>query len=87
MLDLLLLYLYELFLLQLADYSKFILCDKFCIQWLRPCMGVLERVIHTVQYNTTHFILLEVYLFVIYLRTVSVAEAVATASNIGMISE
>jgi hypothetical protein len=24
---------------------------KFCIQWLRPCMGVLERVINTIQYS------------------------------------
>jgi hypothetical protein len=38
----------------LADYSKFMYVrDKFCIQWLRPCMGVLERVINTIQYNTS----------------------------------
>ena len=28
----------------IADYSKFMLCDKFCIQWLLPCMDVLECV-------------------------------------------
>jgi hypothetical protein len=26
----------------LADYSKFMLCDKFCIQGLLPCMDVQE---------------------------------------------
>ena len=36
----------------LADYSKFMLCDKFCIQWLLSCMDVLECVINTIQYNT-----------------------------------
>jgi hypothetical protein len=36
----------------LADYSKFMLCDKFRIQWLLPCMDVLECVINAIQYNT-----------------------------------
>jgi hypothetical protein len=51
MFDLLLLYLYPC----IDDYLLLrasLLCDKFCIQWLRPCMDVLEHVINTVQYNT-----------------------------------
>jgi hypothetical protein len=39
----------------LADYSKFMLCDKFCIQWLLPCLDVLECVINTIQYNTIQY--------------------------------
>jgi hypothetical protein len=27
-------------------------CDRFCIQWLWPCMDVLVCVINTIQYNT-----------------------------------
>jgi hypothetical protein len=31
------------------DYCKFMyVCDKFCIQWLQPCIGVLERIINTI---------------------------------------
>jgi hypothetical protein len=39
-----------------VDYlliSKLVVwCGRFCIQWLQPCMDVLERVINTIQYNT-----------------------------------
>jgi hypothetical protein len=39
----------------LADYSKFMLCDKFCIQWLLPCMDALECVVNTIQYKEIGF--------------------------------
>jgi hypothetical protein len=39
---------YALFYRLLADLASF-WCDRFCIQWLRPCMDVLERVINTIQ--------------------------------------
>jgi hypothetical protein len=46
---------YALFCRLLADLAR-LWYDKFCIQWLRPCMHVLERVINT---TTTQLGLLE----------------------------
>jgi hypothetical protein len=37
---------YALFCRLLADLAS-LWCDRFRIQWLRPCMDVLERVINT----------------------------------------
>jgi hypothetical protein len=40
---------YALFCLLLADLAS-LWCDRFCIQWLRPSMDVLEHVTNTIQY-------------------------------------
>jgi hypothetical protein len=40
-------YMFDLLLLHLyALIRASLLCDKFCIQWLRPCMDVLEQARH-----------------------------------------
>jgi hypothetical protein len=42
--------LYALFCRLLADLAS-LWCDRFCIQCLRPCMDVLERVMNTTTTN------------------------------------
>jgi hypothetical protein len=49
-------YLCALFCWLLADCNR-LLCDKFCIQRLQPCLDVLERdnKYNTIQYNTIQY--------------------------------
>jgi hypothetical protein len=46
---------YALFCRLLADLAS-VWCDRFCIQWLQPCMDVLEHVINTTTTNLILFI-------------------------------
>jgi hypothetical protein len=45
---------YCIYMYYFDDYlliTASMLCDKFCIKWLRPCMDVLDHLINTIKYS------------------------------------